>query len=149
MNSDVEGHTIVCGTSQMAQIIVEQLVRKRLDVVLIDDDEKGLEEVRRRFRSVTIIKGAATDEIQLAKANVLDASFVVAAMPSDVDNLLIAITCLDLGSDISVYAKSNDATIGNRMRKAGVREVISPSELCGSRVASLILDTEAGVGCTD
>ena len=48
-----------------------------------------------------------------------------------VDNLLISITCKDLGRELNVIAKSNDASIGKRMIKAGVDEVISPCQISG------------------
>ena len=123
----------------MAEVVIDRLVRKRKDVVVIDDDKQRLEEIRHRLKSVKTVEGRPTDELQLAKCNLLEASNVVAALSSEVDNLLISITCKDLGEDITVYATSNDATIANRMRKAGVEEVICPSELCGSRVSTLIL----------
>ena len=44
-----------------------------------------------------------------------------------------------LGGDICVIAKSNDLTIANRMRKAGVNEVISPNQLSGERVCELLI----------
>ena len=80
-----------------------------------------------------------TDELTLAEANLLKASSVVAAMDSPVDNLLISITCKDMGHDIRVYAQSDDFTIANRMRKAQVDEVISPCQLCGDHVAQLVM----------
>ena len=139
MISNLTGHTIVCGTTQMAEAIIERLVRKRKDVVVIDDDSKKLEELRRRFKKVMVVEGSPTNEMHLAKANILSAAHLVAALPNEVDNLLISITCRDLGENIVVYAKSNDLTIANRMRKAGVQEVICPSQLCGNHVSDLIL----------
>lgn len=139
MISKLKGHTIVCGTTPLAEVIIARLTRKRKDVVVIDDDTKKLEHIRTRFGRVKTVEGKPTDELCLAKGNVLEASNVVAALPSEIDNLLISITCKDLRETLSVYAESNDATIANRMRKAGVEEVISPSELCGSRVSELIL----------
>lgn len=139
MISKLKGHTIVCGTTPMAEVVIERLIRKRKDVVVIDDDVDKLEQVRRRFSRVKIVEGSPTDELCLAKGNLLKASNVVAALASEVDNLLISITCKDLRENISVYAQSNNSTIANRMRKAGVEEVICPSELCGSRVSTLIL----------
>lgn len=139
MIDKLKEHTIVCGTTQMAEAVVERLVRKRKDVVIIDDDLSRLEELRKRFRKVLVVEGSATNELFLAKAGVLSASHVVAALPDEVDNLLISITCRDLGKDIAIYATSNDVTVANRMRKAGVAEVICPSQLCGDRVSDLIL----------
>ncbi len=140
MISKLRKHTIVCGTSPMAEVVIEKLMRQQKDVVVIDEDTARLEQLRRRFRQMKTVEGTPTDELILAKGNLLEAANVVAALPSEVDNLLISITCKDLRQGITVYARSNDATIANRMRKAGVEEVICPSELCGARISGLILN---------
>ena len=139
MISSMKNHTIVCGTGLMANVVVQRLMRKNVDVVLVDADNTRLHSMKEKFRKLQIICGNPTDELVLAKANVLTAMHVVAATDSEVDNLLIGITCKDLGHEISVIAESNDASIANRMRKSGIDEVISPSQLGGQRVTELIL----------
>ena len=139
MVAQLKKHTIVCGSGLMAQAVIERLIRARQSVVVVSDNPEEINQLRKRFRRLLIVEGKATDELTLAEANVLEAKNVVAAMESEIDNLLIAITCKDMGRDIAVFARSNDSTIANRMRKAGVDEVISPCQLCGDRVAQLIL----------
>ena len=139
MVAKLKKHVIVCGSDKMARAVLERLVRARRDVVVVDDNQNHLIEIKRQFPSVLTIEGNATSEVALAEANIMRAKFVVAAMESPVDNLLISITCKDLGRNIAVYARSNDMTVANRMRKAGVDEVICPSQICGDQVANLIL----------
>ncbi len=138
MISKLNGHIIVCGSDPMAQVVVEGLSRKRKQVVVIDDNEEQLDKIRKRFRKVFIIEGKATNELTLSEANILNANYVVAAMESEVDNLLLTIACKELKSGIAVYARSNDMTIANSMRKAGVDEVISPFKICGDRIADIV-----------
>ena len=52
MISKLKGHTIVCGTTQMAEVVIERLMRGRQDIVVIDDDKDNLERIRRRFGRV-------------------------------------------------------------------------------------------------
>lgn len=139
MISQLKDHTIVCGIDQMAETVIETLIRQRKSVVVVSEDADRLQLLRRRFRKLLTVEGSPTDERVLAQANVLEAKYVVAAMDSEIDNLLISITCKDLGGDIEVFARSNDLTIANRMRKARVDAVISPNQICGSRVAEMIL----------
>lgn len=139
MIASFKDHTIVCGSGLMAQAVIERLARKRSDVVVIDNNVKQLAEFKKKFRRVQTIEGDATSELNLAKANILTARHVVAAMDSELDNLLIGITCKDMGEGIAVIARSNNSAISNRMRKAGIDEVISPSQLGGQRVTDLIL----------
>jgi voltage-gated potassium channel len=138
MAASLSNHTIVCGSGMMAKTIVEELTRKEIPVVLVDDDPKELEIIRRRYPSVPIIEAAAIDELALFDANVLTAKNVVAALPSDFDNLLIAMTCKDLGTDIKVVARTDDSRIAGRMLKAGVDNVICPFQLSGEHAAQLI-----------
>lgn len=149
MISQLENHTIVCGSGKMATAVIERLFEQDKDVVVISDDHEEISALRDQFSRILIVEAKPTDEMALAEANVLTAKHVVAATSSEVDNLLISITCKDLGSDVHVYARSNDATIGNRMRKAAVDEVISPCQLCGDRVAGLILAADAAINPGD
>jgi voltage-gated potassium channel len=139
MINELKEHTVVCGAGLMAEAIIERLIRARISVVLVDVDVARLGELKRRFRKLHTVEGNPTDELILSQANILNAHHVVAATDSEVDNLLISITCKDMGPDIRVIARSNDFTISNRMRKAQVDEVISPCQICGDRVADLIV----------
>lgn len=139
MIAQLKDHTVVCGSGLMAQAVIDRLMRKQMPLVVVDSNVEQLEMLRRRFRNLLLVEGKATNELTLAEANILEARHVVAALESEVDNLLVAITCKDMGHDIAVYAGCNDTSIANRMRKAGVDEVISPFQLSGDRVSELIL----------
>lgn len=139
MISQLKNHTIVCGAGLMGQVVIERLLQRKKPVVLIDKDENELARLRQRHRQLLTIVGDATNELTLAEANLLEADHVVAALDAEIDNLLVAITCKDMGHDIAVYARSNDHTIANRMRKAAVDEVISPCQIGGERIAEIIL----------
>jgi len=142
MIAQLQGHVIVCGSGLVAQAVVERLIRRRLDVVVVDDDQEALDRLRQRHRRLLVVSGQSTDELTLAEANVTKADVVVAALENELDNLLVTITCKDLGTGVRVIAHSNDATIGNRLRKAAVDEVVSPVQLSSDCIANLIL-TEA------
>lgn len=138
MIDELKGHTVVCGAGQMAETVIERLVRSRVPVVLVDANTDRLTELKRRFRKLLTVEGNPADELVLSQANILTAHHVVAATDSEIDNLLISITCKDMGQGVRVIARSNDFTVSNRMRKAQVDEVISPCQICGNRIADMI-----------
>ena len=142
MIAKLQDHVIVCGSDPVAQAVVERLLRRRRNVVVVDDDQQALDRLRQRHRRLVVVSGPATDELILAEANVTNAETVVAALENELDNLLVTITCKDLGTGVRVIAHSNDATIGNRLRKASVDEIVSPVQLSSDCIANLIL-TEA------
>ncbi|HAY81288.1 MAG TPA: hypothetical protein DCY79_15905 [Planctomycetaceae bacterium] len=139
MIASLTGHVVVCGTGLTARAVIDRLARKRQSIVVIDDDLAVLEDLKSQYRRIFYVEGKPTDELTLAEANILAAQHVVIALDSEIDNLLVAITCRDLGGDIAIHAECTDMTIANRMRKAGVNDVISPPQLCGEAMSALIL----------
>lgn len=130
-------HTIICGTGQMAKTLLDALLRAQEPVVVVDSNTSELKRIRQRYPGVPTIEASAVDELALAEANVLDAKCVVATLDSDFDNLMIAMTCRDLGSSIKVIARSDDLQVASRMSKIGVDEVICPFHLSGEHAAKL------------
>lgn len=143
MIAAMENHTVICGASQIALLVIERLSRQGTQLVLIDEDQDQLDSMKKRFRKLQVVCGSPVSELVLARANILLAKNVVAATESDLSNLLIGITCRDLGEHLNVIAESNDLGIANRMRKSGINEVISPFELGSQEIASCVLATPA------
>jgi len=142
MIAELNGHTIVCGTTNMARAVIDRLVRKRVKVVVVGADKEALGELQRSYRRIHTITGCPTSELVLAKANVVKAAAVVAALDSEVDNLLVGITCKDLGTSVRVLARSETSVVANRMRKAGVDDVICPPQICGDRVFDILQQSQ-------
>ncbi len=134
----MKDHAIVCGTSIMAQTVIDVLARAKENVVVIDNDASKLHEISQRHSNVVTIIAPAVDEMALADANILDAKCVVAVLDSDFDNLMISMTCKDLGTDIKVIARSDDFQVASRMSKIGVDNVICPFQLSGEKAAQLV-----------
>ena len=131
----MSNHTIVCGSGTMAQTVVDILIRKQAKVVLIGSASERLSRLGLRYPNLAIIESSAVDEMALADANVLEAKCVITALDSDFDNLLVAMTCKDLGAGMKVVARSDDMQIGSRMMKLGVEKVICPFHLGGQHAA--------------
>lgn len=138
MAQQMNQHTIVCGSGLMAQAVIAELLAKKIPLVVVDDDVNELQGLRLKYPQLPIIEASPVDELSLFDANVLAAKHLVAAVNSDFDNLLIAMTCIDLGTKLKIVARSNDLRIARRMMKAGVDEVICPFQLSGEHAARLI-----------
>ena len=141
MVKKLKNHTIVCGSGMMAQSIVDTLVRSEIPVVVIDDHEENIKEIRAAYPNVPVIAKSATNELNLADANILFAKNLVAALDDEFDNLLIAMSCQDIGTQVNVFARSDDLKIANRLRKMGAADVVCPNMLSGNHIASQIVAT--------
>ena len=140
MAQSMNCHTIICGSGTMAQTVLAILNRKQSKVVLIDVDCDSLKLIRARYPNLAIIESSAVDEMALADANVLGAEFVIATLDSDFDNLMIAMTCKDLGTDVKVIARSDDMQVASRMMKIGVEKVICPFHVSGEQAAQFAME---------
>jgi len=143
MAATLHDHTIVCGSNVMAQSIVERLTGNHKPVVVVTNNSEEAEVLRRRYRDLALIEDDPTNELSLASANILMASTVVTVLDNDFDNLMIAMTCKELGPHLQVIARSNNPRIASRLHKLGVEQVICPLQMSGNFVAQQILDAEA------
>lgn len=143
MISQLSGHTIVCGDGLLGRTVVDQLLKQKRDIVYVTQSELEIQHMRRMYPQIPVVEQDPSAELALADANILSAAAVVAALQSDVDNLMIAITCKGLGTDITVYSCAQTSDYASRMFKVGADEVICPNELGGKHVASLIANADA------
>ena len=143
MAQHLSNHTIICGAGVMAQAIIDRLRSQQLDVVLITDNQTEIERMGRMYRNLLIIENDPTNELALADANVLMAGTVVCVLESDFDNLMIAMTCKELGPHLKVIARANNKQVASRLAKLGVENVVCPFQMTGNVVADLIADSHA------
>ncbi len=144
MASRLKNHVIICGSGVFARSILEFLYAGQHRVAVISDDQSEIESLRVRFPDVPLIEESPASELALAHANLANARCVVAATQSDVDNLLISMTCKDLHPRLAVYSLSLEGNLAGRMAKLGVDEVICPYLLGGSRVSQLVDAAQPG-----
>ena len=143
MASQMKNHTIVCGTGIMAQVIIDCLDKQNQPVVVVGENPTELAIIKRRHPKLPVIEGSPTSEIALADANLLSAQTVVATLEKEFDNLLISMTCKDLGNRIRVIARTDDPSMAGRLTKAGIDDVICPFQLTGHFAANMIIDPKA------
>ncbi len=143
MISNLRDHVVVCGGGVLAQTVIMGLTRKQLDVVVITDQEDQVQNLKRLFPTLNVVFSDPKCELSLADANVLNAKYLVAALESDYDNLLITITGAGLGTNIQILSCAMTNELAAKMMKVGASEVICPMVLCGEHVISLISETAA------
>jgi voltage-gated potassium channel len=144
MAGRLKNHVIICGSGVFSRSILELLFGRKNPIAVVCDDQQHAEFVREIYPDVPVIEQHPADEFALAQASLATARYVVAATSSDIDNLLIAMTCKQFNEKIHVYVLSLNGDLAGRMTKLGVDEVICPYLLSGGRVAELIDQNEIG-----
>lgn len=137
----LKNHYIVCGYGRMGKIVTEELLKRKLRVVVIEKDKEVAEKLREE--GVIFINDDATEEEVLLKANIQKARALIATLREDADNLYLTITARELNDNLFIVARSTDAKVEKKMLRAGANKVVSPYRLGGVRMANALIRPEA------
>ena len=87
----MKDHYIICGHGRIGKIVRERLEEEALPFVVIDNNEEKLEELKHSNKYYYVV-GDATQEEVLIKAGLKNAKALAALLPSDADNLYLALS---------------------------------------------------------
>jgi len=133
----MQGHVIVCSFGRMGRMVCRELAAKPMAFVVVERDEA---EVRRaEDERCAVVLGDATEEEILQRAGIMRAAALVAAVPSDAENVFITLTARALRPDMTVVARAETESGADRLRQAGASRVVSPYAIGGHRMAQAIL----------
>jgi voltage-gated potassium channel len=135
MRSSLEklrNHLIVCGYGRIGRPVVRGLERDGQSFVVIDRDPAN-EESFQRAGDIYIL-GDATDEEILKMAGIETASVLLALLPSDPDNLYLALTAKALNPSIRVVSRATDDKAETKLRRVGADQTVAPYGIAAHRV---------------
>jgi voltage-gated potassium channel len=143
--NDLENHVIVCGVGTTGVRVVHELISARRPFVMIESSEERLEELKRIFKldgdetKAPFVLGDSTDDRVLHEAGIERASGLVAALPSDKDNLYIILSARQINPKLRIVARAIERDAPPKMVHAGADRVVSPNLIGGLRIASEML----------
>ncbi|MGF2035795.1 MAG: potassium channel protein [Nostoc sp. CmiVER01] len=130
-------HYIICGFSRTGRQIAKEFRAEGVSFVVIDSDMESVQ--RAQTEGYTAFQGDATLDDTLLKVGVERAMCIVAALPSDAENLYIVLSAKTLNSAIRVIARASTEEALQKLRRGGADEVISPYITGGKRMAAAAL----------
>jgi voltage-gated potassium channel len=133
----LRGHVIVCGYGRFGKAVVEELMRSRSPLVILDSDGTKKDELV--ALGVPYFIGSALSDETLEQAGLDRARAIVVATPSDSDNVFITLSARERNSRVSIHARAESESGARRLRLAGAHQVISAYQIGGARIASSIL----------
>ncbi|MBU4344926.1 MAG: potassium channel protein [Proteobacteria bacterium] len=131
----LNNHYIVCGGGETGCPLLEELIKNREQVVLVELDEKNIERCS-RVENLLYVKGDATDDQNLLAAGIERAAGIIIALPSDKDNLYITMTARMLNKNIRIISRMTNQKLMPKLKKAGADSVVSPNFIGALRMAS-------------
>ncbi|MFN6482575.1 MULTISPECIES: potassium channel family protein [unclassified Nostoc] len=130
-------HYIICGFSRTGRQISKEFRAEGVSFVVIDSDMESVQ--RAQAEGYTAYQGDATLDDTLLKVGVERAICIVAALPSDAENLYIVLSAKTLNPVIRVIARASTEEALQKLRRGGADEVISPYITGGKRMAAAAL----------
>lgn len=136
----LSNHYIICGIGNNGHYVMEELIKTRRKVVVVEKDrEKVLELLE---KGILAVEGDAADDSVLKAAGIDTAAGLVASLPEDKDNLFVVITARGLNSKVRIVAKIDDITVRDKLLRSGADSAVSASYIGGLRMASELVRPE-------
>ena len=133
----MEDHYILCGYGRIGSVLRQRLIKSGSVVVVVDNNSEVIAGLKNR--GLPAIHGDATDESILNKAGIGRAAGLIAALPSDSDNVFITLVARELRQDIMILSRIAVERNRKKMLQAGATHVIAPSNVGALRMAQAIL----------
>lgn len=137
-----QNHVVVCGYGQIGRNIVRLLQDRNYPVVVVDQSESRIQQVREA--GLPYIYGNAASLHVLEKAGVAHAQGMAIALPDPMSTRLCLKRALEIAPDLDIVVRANQGKDIELLYQLGAREVVQP-EFEASLELSAHLLTGAGL----
>ena len=131
-------HFIVCGYGRLGSTLCEYLHSRRQPFVVIDQDEKVLDDNFRQQKWLFVLGDSSQDET-LERAGIHRARGLTTVLPTDADNLYVVLSARLLNTAIPIVARASDDRAAQKMMQAGATRVMNPFSSGAIRMARFML----------
>ncbi|SDC07336.1 voltage-gated potassium channel [Pelagirhabdus alkalitolerans] len=134
---NLKNHYIVCGAGETGRHVINSLKKEAIDFVIIECDQTRVEALKEE--KLLVLKGDATDESILQEANIESAKGLVTTLSTDANNLYTVLTAREINRQLLIIARAITDTSHEKLIRAGADKTVSPNEIGGHRMASMLL----------
>lgn len=125
-------HVIICGFGRNGSKAFYELKKKGLSVVIVD---KSIPKDEIEF----YVEDDATNDNALMKAGIMNAKYIICALPNDAQNVFIVLSAKELNPNIITISRASNESSIRKLKLAGASNVIMPDVLGGAHMANLVL----------
>ncbi len=135
--SKLKNHYIICGYGRIGRMLLQQLMVKISDIVVVEQDPNLLSVMEED--GITYVFGSSTEEKSLLKAGIKNAKGLVAVLGEDSDNVFLVLTARQLNPDLYIVARACREASKKTLLAAGADRVDSPYDVGAVRMAQAII----------
>jgi voltage-gated potassium channel len=130
-------HFIICGFGRIGRQIATEFAAEGTKFVIVDASSEQVKIAQSEGHSA--LQADATLDETLLKMGVERAACLVAALPSDAENLYIILSAKSLNPKIRAIARASNEEAVQKLQRAGADKVISPYITGAKRMAAAAL----------
>ena len=125
------------GYGRNGYMAVSELEKSKKKFIIIERDDKSIEEISKNKKLPFLRGDATTDEI-LITAGIHRAKSIITTLPQDSDNVFITLTARELNPQIQIISRASRKNSETKLYRAGANHVIMPDAIGGLHMAQLI-----------
>ena len=134
----MKDHYIICGYGKTGKKVMDDLLLKGLDVVIIENNAERSEKLKEVYGKKFIhLDGDATTDEVLLQAGIKRAKILISVLSSDAENLFVTLSAKDLNKEIKVITRVAENNSTEKFRKAGADFIVSPIDIATDRIVSI------------
>ena len=137
MIAQMHDHFIVCGFGRVGRNASYELQRAKAPFLVVDRSEQRAE--RATSAGMLAVVADATRDDSLREVGVLRARGLIAALPSDAENLFIILSAKTLNPKLTVVTRASEEEAEVKLRRAGADTVFAPYTVAGHRLAQALI----------
>jgi voltage-gated potassium channel len=137
MIDQLHDHFIVCGFGRVGRNASYEFQRASAPFLIMDRDEQRV--AKAENAGMLAVVADATQDDCLREAGVLRARGLIAALPSDAENLFIILSAKTLNPKLTVVTRASEEEAGEKLRRAGADTVFTPYSMAGRQLADALL----------
>jgi len=134
--ASLNDHYIICGSGELAEVIINKFIDQNLNFVVITDKREDLDDYS--HHDILVVEGMSTEEAVLEHAGIERAKGLVSTLDSEVDNIVTVLTARNLNKNIYIIANAITKSGSEKLMKVGADKTLSAVEISGKRMASLM-----------
>jgi voltage-gated potassium channel len=137
MIRELQDHYIVCGFGRVGRNAALEFQRSKAPFVVLDRSEQRV--AGAAAAGILAVAADATRDEALREAGVLRARGLVAALPSDAENLFVILSAKALNPRLNVATRASEEEAEQKLRRAGADIVFAPYTVAGRQLAHAML----------
>ncbi len=137
MIEQLREHYIICGFGRVGRNASYEFQRAGVPFLAIDINEDRVEKAI--VGGMIAVVADATSDDTLREAGILRAKGLIAALPSDAENLFIILSARALNPKLTIVTRASEEASEQKLRRAGADTVFTPYSMTGRQLADSLL----------